>query len=260
MKKKLMALAALATCVTIGGVYAGWLYADKSITGGYTSVGLGMSGIAQESAEMGTITVESSNISLQVDDDPNDSAVHTTTLKWNTSDYFTIKFTTHTNAEEGVKQNGITLQWHLGMASHATATPESIDTGKIAINGRDGVTVSDLDTRLVYENEAIFTTYNTDAVAITDDDRISRVENGDGSVTFTYRIWLGEVLFSDYVVTNKAKDVTENVTGVATTNATSARVALNRIVLPTRDDYNAYRTKIDVLKMHFHVGPATTQN
>lgn len=242
MKKKLMALAALATCVTIGGVYAGWLYAEDPVSGAHANVGFGMTGIVENDESMGKLTATDTNIVLEVDDAANDNLVHTTTLKWGATDYFTVTFTTHTNAQETVKENGIPLQWYLGLATSAGTPVE----GEIVVNEEQGIGVEDLATAVVYDNQAIFSVFDTTPVDITVGDMVGDpVTNGDGSVTFTYKIMLYDVIYKDY----------DEEKGTGTTK----RIDVSKIQLPTRTDYSNYSTIIKALELHFHVVASTAQ-
>lgn len=241
---------ALATCVTIGGVYATWLYADQSATGAYTSVGLQMSGISTDNVAMGSLGVTSVGTTMAIDD-PTDADVHTTVLDWNVEGYFLVTFTTSANAEGDVKANGIPLQWRLGLADHTTATPTPLDSEKIASADKNEVT--GLDSKVIYDNQAIFSAFDSNAVVI-NTTNANRQDNGDGTITFTYKIWLGEILFTNYTLTNP------QTSGAGTRGDGSVeRFGINKIQLPTREAYNAYQTTIQNLKIHFHVEPVPAQ-
>lgn len=119
MKKKLSMLAAMALCVTVGGVYATWIYATDAVPTAYATMGVTMTGTAT-GGQAGTLTIAGTNVDLTIDDDATDEHVHKATLVSNPSGEFKITFTPNTNAESDI-QDGVDLQWFVGIYNVDTA-------------------------------------------------------------------------------------------------------------------------------------------
>lgn len=67
MKKKLGLLATLAMCVTVGGVYATWIYAEGPVDASHPEVGITLAGYENET-DKGTLYIDKSNWKLLIDD------------------------------------------------------------------------------------------------------------------------------------------------------------------------------------------------
>ena len=106
MKKKLSMLAAMALCVTVGGVYATWIYATDAVPTAYATMGVTMTGTST-GGQAGELTIVGANVDLEIDD-PKDDKVHKATLVSNPSGEFKITFTPNTNAESDIK-DGVNL-------------------------------------------------------------------------------------------------------------------------------------------------------
>ena len=119
MKKKLSMLAAMALCVTVGGVYATWIYATDAVPTAYATMGVTMTGTST-GGQAGTLTIAGTNVDLTIDDDATDAYVHKATLVSNPNGYFTITFTPNSNAESDI-QDGVDLQWSVGIYNVDTA-------------------------------------------------------------------------------------------------------------------------------------------
>ena len=113
MKKKLSMLAAMALCVTVGGVYATWIYATQAVPTAYATMSITLTGTSS-GGQAGTLTIAGTNVALTIDDDATDAHVHKATLVSNPSGEFKITFTPNTNAESEIK-DGVNLEWYLGL-------------------------------------------------------------------------------------------------------------------------------------------------
>ena len=115
MKGKLAIVAALATVVTVGGVYATWTFAEGNATGANTSVNVAMTGV-NSSTERGTLSVMvmgANGFTLAVDDSNND---HYAEVK--KEGVVTVTFTPSASASEDVKTNGIDVQCVISYAPY----------------------------------------------------------------------------------------------------------------------------------------------
>lgn len=134
--KKLSVLVALILCVTIGGVYATWNYAQGNVssTTKYFDAGTTITDKVVDTAK-GTITVDTSNLKITIDDSNNDFYGEMT-MEGTVS----VTFTPNTGADETVASNGIALQYALGTTSgytydgndifDVTTTTQTLGTGK----------------------------------------------------------------------------------------------------------------------------------
>ena len=124
MKKKLSMLAALATVVTIGGVYATWTFAEKDAPAASTTVNVAMTGI-EGSTEKGTIAVkvmDTNGFSVAIDDSNNDH--YAEILK---TGVITVVFTPSATAPLDVQTNGIDIALAISVASRVeSGGPTSI--------------------------------------------------------------------------------------------------------------------------------------
>ncbi|MBQ7324039.1 MAG: hypothetical protein IJW96_05700, partial [Clostridia bacterium] len=96
MKKRLSVLASLALCVTVGGVYATWIYATQEVPTAYATMGVTLTGTSQ-GGQAGTLTIAGTNVDLTIDDVATDTELHKATLVYDTTGYFTITFTPNDN-------------------------------------------------------------------------------------------------------------------------------------------------------------------
>lgn len=120
MKKKLSMLAAMALCVTVGGVYATWIYATDAVPTAYATMGVTMTGTSA-GGKAGELKIEGKDVDLEIDDNADDAYVHKATLvAKNLDGYFTITFTPNKNAESDI-QDGVDLQWSVGIYNVDTA-------------------------------------------------------------------------------------------------------------------------------------------
>ncbi|MBQ8291546.1 MAG: hypothetical protein IJX88_03445 [Clostridia bacterium] len=171
MKKKLGVLAALATVVTVGGVYATWSFAELDAPSANTTVNVAMTGTTGTS-EKGTLSVAvmgEGGFTLAVDDADNN---HYADLKKN--GVITVTFTPSANASADVKQHGIDLNAVISYAAYAGG-PASIDQWKF--NDGNGE-------KIIFEitNDAANPIQLSKGQAVKDD------SDNDGIYTFTWKI------------------------------------------------------------------------
>ena len=108
--KKLSLLIALALILSIGGVYATWNYAqgDAVDVNAYLDGSTKITDAVVNATAKGTITVDTSNFSLTIDDETNDHVAEL--IK---DGYIDITFTPSTGADADVAADGIALQYVL---------------------------------------------------------------------------------------------------------------------------------------------------
>ncbi|MBQ2676844.1 MAG: hypothetical protein IJF54_05555 [Clostridia bacterium] len=108
--KKLSMLVALILCVTVGGVYATWNYAEgKTSAEKYFDDSTIITASTSATAK-GTITVDTSNLNIIIDDTNGD---YKGELIIDDADYVTVNFTPNVGASNDVATNGIRMQWSL---------------------------------------------------------------------------------------------------------------------------------------------------
>lgn len=112
MKKSVGLLAALALCVTVGGVYATWIYATDAVPTAYATMSVTLTGTSS-GGQAGTLTIAGTNTGLKIDD-PAGGEVHKAELAYDAAGYFTITFTPNSNAEVDIK-DGVDLEWYVGI-------------------------------------------------------------------------------------------------------------------------------------------------
>lgn len=101
--KKLSMLIALILCVTIGGVYATWVYSQSDDVADITGAKAITMTEATFTGTYGTYHVDTSNLSMVVD--PKEGTTHTTALKIEGN--LIVSFTPNTYAPVEVKTNGV---------------------------------------------------------------------------------------------------------------------------------------------------------
>lgn len=105
--KKFSLLIALVLLVTIGGVYATWNYAQGDVVATQGFVLPKMETVITEGSK-GTISVDTSGLTIKVDDSATDSVTHKPVLVMDGE--IVITFTAATGADDSVVQNGIKMQ------------------------------------------------------------------------------------------------------------------------------------------------------
>lgn len=106
--KKLSLLIALVLLVTIGGVYATWNYAQGEVETKQAFVLPTMSEV-DTGSDKGTISIDTSGVTIKVDDSDTDSVAHKPVLVVTGSD-IVITFTPATGADDDIRTNGIKMQ------------------------------------------------------------------------------------------------------------------------------------------------------
>ena len=178
MKKRLSVLASLALCVTVGGVYATWIYATQEVPTAYATMGVTLTGTSQ-GGQAGTLTIAGTNVDLTIDDVATDTELHKATLVYDTTGYFTITFTPNDNAEADIR-DGVSVDWSVGL--YDTAAKQAVDASvwKFA----DAV-----DTQPTPVEKQIFT---IDTVTTKIDEEDSKWEENNG--VYTYKLAMTDVM------------------------------------------------------------------
>ena len=174
--KKLSILVALILCVTIGGVYATWNYAQGNVssTTKYFDAGTTITDKVVDTAK-GTITVDTTNLKITIDDSDSDFYGEMTI-----EGYVTVTFTPNTGADEAVANNGIALQYALGESGHVygegkiftiDSTVQTLGTGKNFTIEADKleqlITLNELYLPTVEDYQEFKTALHTGAISIT---------------------------------------------------------------------------------------------
>ena len=156
--KKLSVLIALALCLTITGAYAAWSFATGAVADAKVeNIKIGMH-IEDNQDAMGKLTATFSPEYLVEPDTGNVPKLHNN----NPAKVLTITFTTDADAEKSVKDNGIAVDVSIAVSKAFTGTANEITkTTVITAKAENGVTIERGTSNW------------------------SRVENVDGSVTFT---------------------------------------------------------------------------
>lgn len=131
--KKLTIIVALMLIVTIGGVYATWNYAQGDVS----KVDKYLDSVTKITDKVvttskGTISVDSTNLSIVIDDANND---HTAELS--VTGYVQITFTPNDGADADVIANGIKLKYSMSNTglTHNGDDIFTYATGDVALNG-----------------------------------------------------------------------------------------------------------------------------
>ena len=109
--KKLAALIALALCVTIGGVYATWNYAQGSVASQSKYITATITDKVVDAAS-GTIAIDASEFKITIDDSNNDHVAEVTY-----SGSIKVTFTPTPGADADIVNNGIKLQYALSVTA-----------------------------------------------------------------------------------------------------------------------------------------------
>ena len=222
--KKMGILASLALCVTIGGVYAAWQFAETDVSSAYANVAVSLASKADATTK-GSLEITSVNTGLKIDD-PVDAEKHTTVLTHTEGGKFVITFVANANAPDEVLKNGIDLQWKVGLATSANVAVPDVSTlqFKYDIDG-DGTIEEGNAEGQVDEIQEIFTNIDSTLIDVGSYKTINANEN-NGTVTFTYEVSIEDVY-------NK--------------------IELAKIVLDKEDMYNKYSEELGKYTLHFHV-------
>ena len=116
MKGKIALAAALATVVTVGGVYATWSFAENTANSASTTVNVAMTGItaATEKGTLSVMVMGANGFVLAVDDVDNN---HKPDIK--KEGVVTVTFTPAASASQDIKTSGIDVQFTVSYAAYA---------------------------------------------------------------------------------------------------------------------------------------------
>lgn len=106
--KKLSIFAMLGCLLTVGGVYAQWVYGQASAGSVSESIIPQMAGVG-ESSKKGTIKLVTSGLTMVIDEDPSNQYVPVLNIQGSVS----ITFEANLGADQSVKDNGIKMAWTL---------------------------------------------------------------------------------------------------------------------------------------------------
>ena len=133
--KKISTLIALATLVTIGGVYASWTYASSGklsstfYLDGSTNVGI----TDKVGADKGTLSINRDNFRIVIDDEDNDH-----NADFSVSGYLTITYTPSIAVTDDEKKNGLDLVFTL---QSSIAKYEGVSIFALCEDAHDIVTI-----------------------------------------------------------------------------------------------------------------------
>jgi hypothetical protein len=111
--KKFGLLILLALMISIGGVYATWVYSQSDDVADITNARAITMTEATFEGNYGTFSTDASALSLKVD--PKEGTTHTTSLK--IEGYIVIKFTPATHAPEDVKKYGVATTYQFNVSN-----------------------------------------------------------------------------------------------------------------------------------------------
>lgn len=220
MKKKLSMLAAMALCVTVGGVYATWIYATQAVPTAYATMSITLTGTST-GGQAGTLTIAGTNVGLKIDD-PADGGIHQAALQYDATGKFTITFTPNANAESDIK-DGVNLEWYLGLYD------SNKDNGPDAAKGGAIDATSFEFTMKNNQPGDVFTTFNTDPTMIYVNQQTLNEETG----AYTCEIPMTAVM--DKIVLNEG------------------------LYLTTMEQYTAFEALLVGKMIHVHVKVADNQ-
>ncbi|MBQ7337054.1 MAG: hypothetical protein IJW40_01235 [Clostridia bacterium] len=105
--KKLSILVALILCVTIGGVYATWIYIGGDLDPAKSQMSVDLASATNDTAS-GTLSIESNTIRIMIDQkDQDPEGGYDYTAVTEVTGEVVIRFTPHLAASETVQNNGV---------------------------------------------------------------------------------------------------------------------------------------------------------
>jgi hypothetical protein len=116
--KKLGIFALLGCLLTVGGVYAEWIYGQASAGSVSESIIPQMAGVG-ESSKKGTIGISTTGLTIVIDEDPVEQYKPVLDIQGSV----TVKFTPSAGADQDVKDNGIKMAWTLTQSADWTFDP-----------------------------------------------------------------------------------------------------------------------------------------
>ena len=210
----------MALCVTVGGVYATWIYATDAVPTAYATMSITLTGTSS-GGQAGTLTIAGTNVALKIDD-PADSNVHKAALQYDETGKFTITFTPNTNAESDIK-DGVNLEWYLGLYdSNKDNGPDAAKGGAIDATAFEFTMKNN-------QPGDVFTTFNTEATTIS----VNQQSYNNATGVYTYKLPMSAVM---------------------------AKIALNEdLYLTTMEQYAAFEALLVGKMIHVHVQVAENQ-
>ncbi len=133
--KKLATIIALALCVTIGGVYAGWIYSQGGATGADARANLSMSTVSYDGTK-GVISADTTALTILVDDmstvaDSGVSEKYTAGLRG--AGQIAISFTAKDGADATVVQNGIPMMAKISVSKTGSGRKYSYNNKELEV-------------------------------------------------------------------------------------------------------------------------------
>ena len=138
--KKLSVLVMLILCITIGGVYATWIYTSSTISSVDRTISHGLESVNTD-GDVGVFKIEANNINVAIDQ----TAEGDYTAKLVITGQITVRFTPNPGAPEDVVNNAV--------SAHATLYTKNADVNKY--NGSEiYVSPEGAEVDLVWEKQA----------------------------------------------------------------------------------------------------------
>lgn len=171
MKKKLGIMAALAMCVTVGGVYAQWSYSQAPAAGMHGTKAVEIAGVST-STKTGIITVDTTGFSIEIDDTDKDyygELVFTGVIK--------VTFTPNPGVDTTVTNSGIPMQ-----VVFSSPTLASLQYNFANMTAGSGTQVFSIDeTPLIYKNGERTKEWTITAAEVAQRFELNGVEGGADS-------------------------------------------------------------------------------
>lgn len=142
MKKKLSALIAAALCVTVGGVYATWQYAEDGAKEATADLAIGISSIGASTTK-GSISLDKTGITASIDHDlsgtAESAALYKAYLLWSTDTEVNVTFTKAvSNTTESEIKMSCTLSENYGTYTYTyNGQPYEVDLFRFKENPTD---------------------------------------------------------------------------------------------------------------------------
>ena len=126
--KKISLLIALCMLLTVGGVYATWIYTANDVADQNQPMSLTLTNTDFEGTH-GTYTIDVSHLTMTIDPKENHTDKHTTALYFNDDGYVRITFTPNENAPADVKQYGLLSYFSLSLSNNSWTFDDNTGAG-----------------------------------------------------------------------------------------------------------------------------------
>jgi hypothetical protein len=159
--KKIRAIVLALLCLTIGGVYATWTFADDtSVDRKGQTVTITLAGKAETSEVLGSLAVTLSK-DFEMTIDQKEVGDHTAVLKIAPGSSIELKFTPNDNAAIDIRNNGIKAHFYFAVSSSLQYNDANSDSAGLrpvfAVNTNTKYIIDRADeTSVAGENEVIF--------------------------------------------------------------------------------------------------------